>query len=248
MYLIIDVGNSYLKASIYDLNQKLVRFNQIKNTEINKDFFIKLTKDLKITKAYIGLSKLSLFNNISNFIYDVCNIKLNQITNNDFLDEFDLSKFNVDEIGTDILGYALYLKKTFNKGIGICMGTVTFAVGVENNKIYGVTIFPINGNINQLTKLTEGIKFDQINQDKNYLDLGQNTNTSILSGLNHYQNGGLNSFINYCYKKYQFTKFCITGGKSKSETIKSDNKNIEIIYQDNAVIKGYMHLVFAKAK
>lgn len=161
MYLIIDNGNSFLKASVYDQLGNEIAFYEIKNDAISLSFFQEIFNHHKITKCYIGSVAPNLMNNVINLIKAISDCQIIIIKAKDFCDELDLSKFDLNELGVDILAYSLFLKKTYTKAIGICFGTALFAIGVSNSVLHGAIILPqIESGLKQLEQNTELIKID----------------------------------------------------------------------------------------
>lgn len=251
MVLIIDVGNTSLKACVFSSNKKPLAFYCISVKGKIKDLFISIKSKYNITSCYVCSVKPSVNKDIVRANRLIFNIDTKIIKNIDFINEIDLSKFNINEIGTDILAYALFLKKKYKKCIGFCYGTAIFAIGIDNKKMYGCIIFPVpSSGVNELTKKTELIstKHKVINKG-NFFEFGSNTLESLASGLNHYHKGIILSTITYFAEKYNFKNVCFTGGnKPKLEELKGINKKINFFNVDNAVILGISYLVFDKKK
>ena len=250
MYLIIDNGNSFLKTSVYDQLGNEIAFYEIKNDAISLSFFQEIFDHHKITKCYIGSVAPNLMNNVINLIKAISDCQIIIIKAKDFCDELDLSKFDLNELGVDILAYSLFLKKTYTKAIGICFGTALFAIGVSNSVLHGAIILPqIESGLKQLEQNTELIKIDwkEMNNKNAYLDFGYNTPTALISGINHAYNGIIMSICNYFYQTLKLNTLCITGGNSGKLIFDQNNvKQTKVYWVKNAVIKGYAFLIFNK--
>lgn len=249
MVLIIDVGNTSLKAGIFSSNKKPLAFYRISGNDKIKDLFASIKSKHNITSCYVCSVKPSINKNIIRATKLIFNIDAKIIKNTEFINDFNLSKFNINEIGTDILAYALFLKKKYKKCIGFCYGTAIFAIGVDNKKLYGCIIFPVpSAGINELTKKTELITGEhKVINTGNFFEFGTNTLESLTSGINHYYTGIVSSVINYFNKKYNFKNVCFTGGNApKLKALNRINKKNKFFDVDNAVILGISYLIFSK--
>ena len=251
MILIIDNGNTSLKVGVCSSNNKLVCVETIKNTNKFNPLFKTIKAKYDITSCYICSVKPSLNKKIKDTIFSIFRIKAKFIKNSEFVNELNLSKFNLNEIGTDILAYALFLKKAYKKCIGFCYGTAIFAIGVDNSKLHGCIIFPIPfAGINELIKKAELISpSKKIIKHNNFFEFGANTKEALSAGANHYYIGIISSVVNYFNGKYGFKKVCFTGGNTpKLNTLKQTNEKISFVSVDNAIIRGISYLIFNKNK
>ncbi|MCF0227563.1 MAG: type III pantothenate kinase, partial [Malacoplasma sp.] len=66
--LIIDAGNTNLKASIYDENQREITNDEIRIKDISSSFFSKLIKGTKMDYCFIGSVVPSYNKKISNIL------------------------------------------------------------------------------------------------------------------------------------------------------------------------------------
>ncbi len=249
MILIIDSGNTSLKAGIYSSNNKLICVETINNAKRFNSLFKRIKAKYDITSCYVCSVKPSLNKKIEDTIFSTFKIKAKFIKNSEFINELNLSNFNIDEIGTDILAYALFLKKEYKKCIGFCYGTAIFAIGVDNSKLHGCIIFPIPfAGVNELIKKAELISpNNKIVEHNNFLEFGANTREALSAGANHYYTGVVLSVVNYFSAKYGFKKVCFTGGNTpKLNALKQTNKKISFLNVDNAIIRGISHLIFNK--
>ena len=246
MTLIIDAGNTNIKLGYFDKNKLL---DLVIIPKVNLSAQIKLKKCL-VSECYIGTVVPSTNAKLTKIIKN--NYKLTPIflKQKDFCKHFNLNRFNLNEIGIDILGFSLFLQKKYKKILGISFGTATFAVLVDNKNIQGVIIAPsIETSIKQLnkTELTKTSGFYQNKNLYNYLDFGTNTTNAIASGTNHLTQGLVRNILWYVNEKYHLNKCCITGGKANYLSfLKNFKKNT--VYKDNCVLWGYKFLIDDLAK
>lgn len=251
MVLIIDIGNTSLKAGVFSSDKKSLAFYCINQKNKINSLFKLIKSKYDITSCYVCSVRPSINKSIIHAAKSVFNINAKIIKNYEFKNEFNLSQFNIKEIGTDILAYALFLKKKYKKCIGFCYGTAIFVIGVDNKKIYGCIILPVpTAGISELAKKAELIstKYKVVNNG-NFFEFGANTLESLTSGSNHYHKGIILSIITYFGEKYNFKNVCFTGGNApKLKELKGINKKINFFNVDNAVILGISYLVFNKNK
>ncbi len=175
----------------------------------------------------------------------ITNIVPHIVTPKKFESIFDLSRFEIDKIGVDILGFSLFLKRKFNKAIGISFGTANFATGVDNNKMYGAIIWPNKCSIEELVKKTELISCEAISNlvGDDSLDFGYDTQTALMYGNNFVKKGGAPFLIEYFSKQLSVNKFCLTGNNiSNKEKDKILRTNLDVCYIPEAVSLGYLFL------
>ena len=247
MVLIIDNGNTSLKAGVYSPNKKPLCFYTVWNNSDFNHLFKRIKSKYKITSCHICSVRPSLSKKIINSIFTIFKIKAKIIKNVEFTKELNLSQFDLNEIGTDILAYALFLKKEYKKCIGFCYGTAIFAIGVDNKKLYGCIISPIpSDGIKELTKKAELIGGSKkIKKHNDFMDFGSNTEQALISGANHYYIGIVSSIINQFNTKYNFKNICFTGGNApKLTSIIKTNKKFKFYNVDNAIIRGISYLIF----
>jgi len=248
MILIIDNGNTLLKATVYSKDGKEVSFSQIESKQKVDGFFNEIKNKNKIEKCYICSVVPSFNKSLEKSIEKIFNIKAIFVKNNEFINDFDLSKFDLNEIGTDILAFALYLKKTYKKAIGICYGTALFAIGVNNDQLLGAIILPhIDTGLKELSQRTEMINHEKIDSDCDTLEFGCNTQEALASGISHFYMGITTNITNYFHKFHKFDNLCLTGGnRSKLKLFEKSSKNIKVFDIPNAVTKGLALLIFKK--
>ena len=244
--LIIDAGNTYLKASIFDENQREITNDAIKIKDINISFFHKLIKGTKIDYCYIGSVVPSSNKNLSSLIKQ--NFKVDSIflKNRCFEKVLNLKKFDLHEIGIDILAYAYFLQQTYKKAIGICCGTVMFAVAVDNKNLLGAIISPyVEQGIKTLAHKAELITHkSKIKTNSAFTKFGENTDDALTSGINNFYAGFCNNLV-LNYSKQGFKTLCITGGNNEKIGLHPSLKKLCAEHRvKDAVLKGYKLFVF----
>ncbi|MDR2823345.1 MAG: type III pantothenate kinase [Mycoplasmataceae bacterium] len=243
MKLIVDLGNTNIKLGLFKANKLAKVFTFSTNNYRSKELikFVPSIKHLSIKEAYVGSVVPSLNKKIINEIKKTLNINAVLITPQMFSCIFNLKRFNLNEIGVDILGYACLLKQRFKKAVGFSYGTATFAVAVNNEEIIGVVIAPaIDEGMNHLSKSTEMISFKKQSNLLIKANFGGNTNAALNAGSYHMANGFLQSAFSYCQKHYKINRACISGGKIKNIAL-TKNKNIQVI--ENVILLGYNELL-----
>lgn len=165
-----------------------------------------------------------------------------------FTKHFDLKKFDLNEIGTDILGLALYLKVNYKKAMAISFGTAIFSVAVNNKQIYGVMIAPdFLSALDDLNKLTELTRTNDFNQNKklhNWFKFGNNTPKALAAGINHLSKGFIDNMYDYAKKEIKVNKLYVCGGRSKEiYFLNSKEYSKKIITLSDPIIEGYYYLV-----
>lgn len=244
MNLIVDAGNTNIKIG-YFKNNKLTKIVKFPKEEILKAKLPTIKE--KASSIYIGSVIPSFNNKIIDKLYKTYKVKAKLIENKMFLKHFDLSKFDLNEIGTDILGLALYIKQEHKKCCAISFGTATFSIAVDNKKLYGVMIAPSFSSafdtLNSSTELTRTNKFDSKKNLYNWFDYGHDTPTALAAGANHLAKGFVDSLICFTSKKYKINKFCVCGGKSKNLMfLKQKEYAKKIAVLDEPTLTGYYFL------
>jgi type III pantothenate kinase len=208
MKLVIDIGNTNIKFGLFDKHQiKKMKIIPTKKYQVLPDF-------QNVETCCIGSVVLKLNTKIYDDIYHKYHIVSKIVTIQDFKKQFNLSRFKKqNEMGLDILAFALLIKSKYQSGIGISFGTATFAVAINDNIIHGVAIAPaFTDSLNQLSKKTALIK--NANLGKICFSLGNDTKSALSSGIAHVVNGFIQSITSYCQKQYGVDCVYITGGKS----------------------------------
>lgn len=227
MKLVIDIGNTNIKLAVFD--KHVIKQLEIIHTKSYK----RLPNFKNVNDCVIGSVVPSLNQQISNDVYKKFHIKPWIVNVGDFDSEFNLSKFDKNEIGLDILAFAYAIKSILKKGIGISFGTATFAVVVNKDIIHGVAIAPsFDNGLSDLTKNTALIK--NINIDHINFDFGNNTQLALCSGITHSVNGFINSISSYARKLYGISNVYVSGGKDNWVELTDKIQRL-----DNAILIGY---------
>jgi type III pantothenate kinase len=225
MILIVDVGNTNIKFAIFDGDKLLEVYSFPTHDQINLS---KISSNhSKIDKAYIGSVVPSVNKKIIDKIYRTYKVNATLIRQKDFTTQFNLNKFNLNEIGMDILALCQFIKIKHKSGVGICFGTATFAVCVKNKTFYGAMIAPsIETSVKHLHDRTELIKPQSI--AKLNRSLGFDTQTALQSGAFHMADGFVDNVLCFALQKYGIKKAYITGGKLKEIKI-LNKKNVHFV-------------------
>ena len=244
--LIIDAGNTYLKASIYDENQREITNDEIKIKNISSAFFSKLIKGTKMDYCFIGTVVPSYNKQLSKILEKDFNVKPVFLKNKQFNKVFDLKKFDLHEMGIDILAFSYFLQQSYKKALGICCGTLMFAVAVDHKNLLGVIISPyVEEGIKNLPDRAELITHkSKIRVNSSFTQFGVNTNDALTSGVNNIY-GGFCSNLVLNYENKGFKILCITGGNNEKiglhQSLKKHCKEYRV---KNAVLEGYKLFVF----
>lgn len=143
-YLLIDYGNSCIKAAIYDGN-KIIEEHQVDKTKnanllLSKFRFLK-TKPLKIIE--VATSTPQYVKPFNALLAKRLKTTIKIVSKNDFKGILDFS--NLDKkmlIGGDILCVATYIHKTIKTGCGFSFGSVYFGVVVKNRQLKAAYLLP----------------------------------------------------------------------------------------------------------
>jgi len=208
-YLLLDYGNSCIKAALYN--------KQIKRciTVSNKTSFASLLKQAKFTSfnkvIMISSASSNETKSFINQINKVCkNIYL--VEKKDFIKDIDLSNVNKDVvIGNDILLCAYYLIKNYKSNALLCLGTVYFCVITKGNKILSVQLTPnISTGLEAISKITS-IPSSLIPDNYNK-DIGLNTPDAFACGAKTMLEG----YIDLIAKKHNLNpkQIIVSGGEA----------------------------------
>lgn len=205
--LLIDVGNSYTKFAIVTNKRfKIFRYKTTTNlTFLNNKF----KNYQNINKIYIvATSKIDYLYSMLVKKYPHAYIKV--INRDDFTNKLNLT--NVDKkvvIGSDILLLGWWCSKQANLNAVICLGTVYFAIIMQNNKYKSILLIPsITKGLEQISNITS-IDHKLIPNYFYHCNL-LNTPSCFSNGVNLLLDGFLTNII----KKYKLTssQVVITGG------------------------------------
>lgn len=205
--LLIDVGNSYTKMAIASTKlSKIFKYKTTSNLSIlNKKF----AHYKHIDNIYIlATSKIDNFYSVLTKKFSHSFIKV--IVRNDFKNKLDLSNINKKVIiGSDILLLGWWCTKQTNIKAIICLGTVYFALIMQNNKYKSILLIPsITNGLDQISKIT--CISDKLIPDHFYNCNVFNTPSCFSNGVNLLADG----FVSNIIKKFKLTssQIVITGG------------------------------------
>lgn len=230
----IDVGNQLIKIGYQNSKQEWI-IHKLPTHNSNADDFENLFNQLKINHIYMG-SVVGDTTKSMKAYFDKKRIPYTIINNDQFIDSVNFEgPINLNEVGTDILGFA-YLIKEYKNALAINFGTATVAIHYDQS-IKGVCI-----GIDFFNSYYEFLKRIKIDVGLGtYSDFGMNTKDAIDSSRYFLING----FINEILKKYPTIKTIIyTGGNRRIFNSYINEKHLQIIEIDEAVIKGYKRLIY----
>lgn len=237
--LFIDVGNQLIKIGYIDSNGQW-QIHRFLNRDLQDQPFNHYFKSLKINHIYLG----SVVSNTTKFLVEYFkknNFSFTIITNDLFAGKIILNKnININEIGTDILGFANYIKNETSPTLCLNFGTATVSMLYANNKIEGVFIGPDFYNSYKYLYQILGV---DLRMEDGYDKFGTNT----IQSINGHKEYIINGFINEILKNYpKISKIVFTGGNRNIFYLYKNDKKIPIIEIDEAVLKGYYLLFFDK--
>jgi pantothenate kinase type III len=239
--LIVDVGNTNIKFGFFNKKDKLVRVGMILTKNYTLASLRTILTSSKYDAVFVGSVVKEITNRLVRDLQFVTKMPVTLITADHFKKVFNLDRFCINEIGSDILALALTVKQLVNDGIGVSFGTATFAVVVKGEELIGVAIAPsIELGTKQLGNITSLIKNKSISTKLGNLDFGCNTTTSLQSGGSHMARGFVMSILEYANKHYQINKAIVTGGKTNYLKFIDKTPHIKIV--DNAVLLGYYQI------
>lgn len=188
-YLLVDYGNSYIKACIYDgYHDKIVETRQVAVGQSARSLF-KLFRylgdrhpDKIIVSATAGNNLVEPFYNEAKRLL---NASIHIVGKPDFKDVLDLSNIAKDVfVGPDIYSTTYKASTEFkDPALVVSLGTAYFAIVVKDRRIEASYLLPsISKGMEQISKITT-IPHDYIPEmyDK---DKGRNTITSFAAGAN----------------------------------------------------------------
>lgn len=232
--IFIDVGNQLIKIGYLSLHQQWIVLKLPSKQCTVKDLDL-VFNNLVIKHIYFG-SVVSETTSLLIKYFTEHNYPHTLITNSFFINKVQfVDAINLAEVGTDILAFA-YLIKEHKETIAINFGTATVAI-YYNECIKGVSI-----GIDFFNSYHEFLKNIKLDVDLGtYNGFGLNTKDAIDSSRYFLING----YINEILKKYPTVKTLIfTGGNRRIFNAYVNEKNIEIIEIDEAVLKGYKRLIY----
>lgn len=232
--IFIDVGNQLIKIGYQNTNKEWI-IQKLPTHNSTVDDFENVFNKLKIKHIHMGsvvgetTKSMKMYFEKKHYPYTI-------ISNEQFVDSVNFEgPINLNEVGTDILGFA-YLIKEYKNTLAINFGTATVAINFDQS-IKGVCI-----GIDFFNSYDEFLKRIKLDVDLGtYGDFGMNTKDAIDSSRYFLING----FINEILKKYPTIRTIIyTGGNRRIFNSYINEKHLQIIEIDEAVIKGYKRLIF----
>ncbi|MGL4950278.1 MAG: type III pantothenate kinase [Mycoplasma sp.] len=231
--IFIDVGNQLIKIGhINDFGEWEI--NRIKTRGSTFEDLESIFANLEIKKVYLG----SVVSDITKFLSDYFvskNISFELINNQLFYEHIKFDKpIDINEVGTDILGFAYYIKDNKNT-IAINFGTATVSIKY-NQAIAGVTI-----GIDFVNSYNAFLNMIKLNSELgSYPNFGFNTQDAI-NGSRHFL---INGFINQMLDEHpEVDTIVYTGGNRKCFNAYVNTRNINLVNVDEAVLKGYYQIL-----
>lgn len=144
-YLLIDLGNTCVKAAVYTkMTNQIVESQTASNKTPANDLLKMLKNQSKIEQV---IASVTARKEISEpFFADLkknLNVDIKIINQNDFSRSLDLS--NIDKkvkVGTDILLSAYYGTKIASRGLVMSLGSIYYAIYFANRQIVTVAFVP----------------------------------------------------------------------------------------------------------
>ena len=243
-YLLIDYGNSYIKAAIYDADEdRIVELEQAEKGTDARTLFSKfhMLGDRHPEKIIEVVTAVSQF--ASPFNQELTGLlkqPIHIVSKNDFVDIIDFS--NVEEhmfIGSDILSVAAYIIRNIQEGAAFVFGSVYVGLYVKDKQLRGAYFLP---------SIMKGMRFaaewSLITAD--YLphvfdkQIGLNTTDAFAAGGNLSIEGFVDKVIEYC--KVNPKNVLISGGDCEKFT----NISKKYTVKQNLVILGMIELIKAR--
>lgn len=218
--LVIDVGNTFIKIGVFERNSEKSSKIILIPTEkkINKKLINSKIKEIinfNIKDVIIGSVVPEIKYFFKTLIFNTFKIDpyfINENTKFSFLIENNYRK----EIGDDLLALSEYCVKYNETAMGISFGTATAAIYLKNKKLKGVSI--ATGLGFGLDKLVEKASLLVKNKIDKFqlINYGNNTITSLESGINNLRAGFALSLYNQIKKENPGKKIfsLITGGEA----------------------------------
>lgn len=188
-YLLVDYGNSYIKAGIYDSYlDKIVETRQIAAGKSVRSLFslFRFLGDRHPNTIVVSASASnSLVEPFYNEAKKLLNATIHIVGKPDFKDVLDLSNISKDVfVGSDIYSCTYKASQQFkDASLVVSLGTAYFAIVVKDKRIDACYLLPsLSKGMEHIAKLTT-IPQDYIPEmyDK---DKGKNTITSFAAGAN----------------------------------------------------------------
>ncbi len=231
MNLVVDIGNNYFKLGIFENSNLIYTFSD-KNSEINNEIEIVLTKYKKVSYAIISnVSSLSVFEVFKKFEIKV--LKLDSTLALPFI----LNYKTPETLGNDRLALAAAASTLYphsNKliiDVGTCI-TIDFVD--HDNNFFGGSISPgLEMRYKSLNNYTANLPLLKIGDDYNYP--GDSTNSSIHAGVIGGVCNEIMGFITKIDSKHDNIEVILTGGNAK---FLSKRLKITIFANQNFILEG----------
>ena len=231
MNLVVDIGNNYFKLGIFENSNLIYTFSD-KNSEINNEIEIVLTKYKKVSYAIVSnVSSLSVFEVFKKFEIKV--LKLDSTLALPFI----LNYKTPETLGNDRLALAAAASTLYphsNKliiDVGTCI-TIDFVD--HDNNFFGGSISPgLEMRYKSLNNYTANLPLLKIGDDYNYP--GDSTNSSIHAGVIGGVCNEIMGFITKIDSKHDNIEVILTGGNAK---FLSKRLKITIFANQNFILEG----------
>lgn len=241
--LLIDYGNTCIKAAVYDVDKdEIVEIEQCEKTiypRVLLSKFRSLSSHLPTKIIEVASARSSYTDPFNNELKKLLNVDVQAIDQFDFKKKIDLSQLDPDVVvGPDILAATYYLLTSLKqKDCAIfCFGTVYFAAVVKDGKPANCLFVPsISKGLDLISNDTTIVK--DLIPKKYDKQIGLNTPDAFSAGANIIMEGFINEV---CQKnKIPAENVIITGG----DAFKFGNINEKYKRVDNAVLLGVAQLV-----
>ena len=222
MNLVLDIGNTNTKLAIFE-NNKMID-NQIVQV-LSLDYL------KKIMLRYPGISNLCFSNTSSpvNYIQDLCVECKVKYLNVSYKDKLPIIiKYKTpDTLGPDRIALAIGASIKYpGNSLVIDLGTcITYDIILENIYLGGQISPGLTMRLSALNHYTHNLP--KINFKKPNIDIGQNTQDSILVGVYEGIISEINSIIEKYKARYSNINIILTGGDK--EIFKEKLQNINFI-------------------
>lgn len=209
-YILVDFGNTCIKACIYNKQANKISHCLIESNKVSFSQIVNKMQTKKIDKViYVSSSCMKLQNKVLTQIKQYC--KNIQIVDRKILTKF-INLSNIDKkvvIGNDILLFAYYLIKQYDKAAILALGTVYYLLVTNKNKIESVHLIPNLAaglkTIANKTSIPNNLIPEIFNKD-----IGLNTPDAFASGIKTIMDG----YLELISKRFNISKkrILVSGG------------------------------------
>ena len=199
-YLLIDYGNSYIKAAIYDSSyEKIIEYKNCPRTVNAREILSRFLYlgDRHPTKVIESITASADYAQPFNGqLKKLLNCDIRIVSRPDFEKILDLSNIPDDVfIGSDIMLCAYYASKQFKESFVLSLGTAYFGIVLKNKQIINTFLFPsISKGMEHLATLTT-IPRDYIPEEYD-MDKSTNTRDAFATGANWIIDGFIQKVVN----------------------------------------------------